>query len=169
PGAHRGLDRPTHRPAEGDAPGQLLRHALGQERGVGLRPELARRRVHVLDLHVDALPGDSLDVLADAIDLGALSPDDDAGSRRADEHPDLVALSLDIDAGDPRPRQTPADVLADPDVLVEGVGVVASSVPVRLPRVDDPQPKAVRINLVAHQASPPSVLTTSVMCDVRLR
>jgi hypothetical protein len=73
---------------------------LREQRRVGLGPDLARGLVHVLDLHIDALLRVPLDVLAQAIDLGALAPDHDAGAGRADEHPDLVALALDVDRRD---------------------------------------------------------------------
>ena len=99
-GAHGGLHGAAHGAAEGDAADELLGHALRQQRGVGLGPRLAGGRVHVLDLHVDALLREALDVLAQAVDLRALAPDHDAGAGRADEHPDLVALALDVDAGD---------------------------------------------------------------------
>src|SRR5438093_1524079 len=105
PGPHSRLDAPAHGSAEGDPPGQLLGHALGEQRAVGLRPELARRRVHVLDLYVDPLLGHPLDVPADPVDLGALAADHDARAGRADEHPDLVAFPLDVDAGDAGPGQ----------------------------------------------------------------
>ena len=82
---------------------------------------------------------------------------------------DLVALAFDIDARDAGARQTRADVLTDPDVLVELVGVVPIREPVGLPWVDDPETEPVRVDLVTHYASSPNERTTSVMCDVRFR
>ena len=61
----------------------------------------------------------------------------------------LRSMSIDRDAG---AREPAADVLADPDVLVQLVGVVAAGVPVGLPGVDDPQPEPVRVDLVTHLA-----------------
>src|SRR5207342_510776 len=101
-------------------------------------------------LHVDALLGVALDVLTQTVHLGALAPDHDAGARGADEHPDLVALALDVDRGDAGAREARADVLADPDVLVEELRVVAARVPVALPGVDHPQPEPVWVDLVSH-------------------
>ncbi len=149
-GAHRRLHGPAHGPAERHPAGQLLGHALREQGGVGLRPRVGRGLVHVLDLDVDALAGDALEVLADALDLGPLAADHDARAGRADEHPHLVALALDVDRGDAGARQPPADVLADADVLMEVRRVVASGVPVRLPGVDDPQPEPVRVDLMPH-------------------
>jgi hypothetical protein len=149
-GAHRGLDGPAHRAAERDPARKLLGDALREQRRVRLRTQLARGRVHVLDLDVHALLGDALDVLADLVDLGALAADHDARAGRPDEHPDLVALALDVDRGDAGAGQPRADVLADPHVLVERVGVVLAGVPDGLPGVDDPQPEPVRVDLVSH-------------------
>ena len=149
-GAHRGLHGAAHRAAERHAADELLGDALREQRGVGLGPDLAGGLVHVLDLHVDALLRVALDVLAEAVDLGALAADHDAGARGADEDPDLVALALDVDRGDAGARQPRADVLADPDVLVEELGVVAPGVPVALPGVDDPEPEPVWVDLVSH-------------------
>jgi hypothetical protein len=116
---HGGLHATAHRATEGHAAGELLGDALGQQRGVRLRSRFTRGLVHVLDLHVDALLRVALDVLAQAIDLGALAADHDAGPGRADEHPDLVALALDVDRADAGAREPGADVLAHPDVLVQ--------------------------------------------------
>ena len=169
-GAHRRLDGAAHRPAERHPPGELLGDALREQRGVRVRPHLAGGLVHVLDLHVHALLRVPLDVLAQAVHLGALAADHDAGAGRADVDPDLIALALDVDRGDPGARQPRADVLADPDVLVERLDVVAPvRVPVRFPGVDDPQPEPVWVDLLSHYASSPIVSTTTVTCDVRLR
>ena len=149
-GSHRGLDGPSHRAAERHASDELFRDALGEERGIGLGPNLAGRLVHVLDLHVDPLLRVPLDVLAESVDLDALAADHDAGTRGSDEDPDLVALALDVDGRDAGSRQPGADVLADPDVLVEVLGVITLGVPVALPRVDHPEPKSVRMDLVSH-------------------
>jgi hypothetical protein len=88
----------AHGPAEGNPADQLLGDALGQKGGVGLGPHLAGGLVHVLDLHVDAFASHLLDVLADAVDLGSLAADDDAGAGGPDEHLDLIALALDVHA-----------------------------------------------------------------------
>ncbi len=167
--AHRGLYRPAHGTAEAHAAGELLGDALREQGRVGLRSRLRGGRVHVLDLHVHALLRDPLDVLADPIDLGALSADHDARASGPDVDPDLVALALDVDARDARAGQAGADVLADPDVLVQMGRVLAARVPVGLPGVDDPQPESVRIDLVTHYSSSPNERTTSVMCDVRFK
>ncbi len=150
PRAHGGLNRPAHGASESYAAGELLGDVLSKERGVGLGPDLAGGLVHVLDLHVDALLGEALDVLAQAIHLSALAPDHDAGARRADEYPHLVALALDVDGRDTGPRQPRTDVTPDPDVLVKVLRVVAVGVPIGLPGVDDPQPEPVRVDLVSH-------------------
>src|SRR5205807_5398891 len=107
------------------------------------------------------------------------APDHDAGPGRADEHLDLITPALDVDRGDPGPRQLPADVLPDRDVLMERVRILlVVRVPVRLPPVDDPEPEAVRIHLVSHYRSCAGAgsttgssidSTTSVISDVRFR
>src|SRR5205085_3368585 len=97
-GTRRGLDAPAHRTAERHAAGELLRDALREERGVGLRTRLARGGVHVLALDVAALLRDAFHVLADLVHLRALAADHDARPGGADEHPDLIALALDVDA-----------------------------------------------------------------------
>jgi hypothetical protein len=148
-GTHRGLHGAAHRAAERHAALQLLGDVLRKQRGVGLGPDLARGLVHVLDLHVDALLRVALDVLAEAIHLGALPADHDARPRRADEHPDLVTLALDVDRRDAGARETRLDVLADPDVLMEELGVVTPGIPVALPGVDDTQPEPIRVDLVS--------------------
>ena len=149
--AHRRLHRTAHGATERDPPRELLRDALGEQGGIGLGARLARGLVHVFDLHVDALLGVALDVLAQPIDFCALAADHDAGTRGADEDPDLVALALDVDRADAGTGQPRTDVLADPDVLVHLRGVVApAGVPVGFPGVDDPQPEPVRVDLVTH-------------------
>jgi len=150
-GLHGGLDRSAHGPAEADPAHQLLGGALGQQRGVGLGLQVRGGLVHVLDLHVHPLAGDLLDVLADAVDLGALAPDDDAGAGRADEHLDLVALAFDVDARDAGPNELGLDVHADLDVLVQGFRIVLAPVPLGLPGVDDAQAEPVGVDLVTHR------------------
>src|SRR5207253_10939417 len=130
-----------------------FRDALRQQRSVGLRAHLAGGLVHVLDLHVDPLLRVPLDVLAEPVHLGALAADHDPGTRGPDEDPDLVALALDVDRRDARSGQPGADVLADPDVLMEVLGVVTLGVPIALPRVDHPEPESVRMDLVSHYLS----------------
>ncbi len=157
PSPHGGLHRASHGPAEGDPALQLLRHPLGQQPGVRLRPRLGGGRVHVLDLHVHTLGGDPLQVPANPLHLGALPADHDAGPGRPDEDLDLVSLAIDLDVREAGARQVQADVVADGDVLVQRLRVLAlARVPPRSPGVDDAEPEAVRVNLLPHRSPPPA-------------
>jgi hypothetical protein len=76
--AEGGVDRLPHGAAEGDALLQLEGHRLRHQ----LRVELGLQ--DLLDVDEDLLAGLLLDLLLELVDLLALAPDDDAGTRGVD-------------------------------------------------------------------------------------
>ena len=67
-----------------------------------------------------------------------------------DVHPDPVAGALDLHVGDPGALQAGGQQSTDRDVFLDVLGVLLVGVPARLPVGGDPEPEAVRIDLLAH-------------------
>src|SRR6266545_2367036 len=159
---HGRVDRPAHRPAERDPAGELLRDALRDQLGVGFGA------LDLEDVEGDLLMRDLVEVGANLVGLGAAAADDHTRPRGVDVHPHPVAGALDLDPGDPRVRQAALEVPPDGDVLVQVALVVLVSEPTGFPVRGDPEPEAVRVDLLSHyEASLES--TTTVMWLVRLR
>src|SRR6266508_3015239 len=159
---HGRVDRAAHRPAERDPAGELLRDALRDQLRVGLGA------LHLEDVEGHLLVGDLVEVGADLVGLGAAAADDHARPGGVDVHPHPVAGALDLDPGDAGMRQAALEVPPDGDVLVQVALVVLVSEPTGFPVRGDPEPEAVRVDLLSHyEASLES--TTTVMWLVRLR
>src|SRR6185369_5544517 len=88
------FDRAPHGAAEGDA----LFKLLGDLLGLKLRVQL--RLVNLLYVDVDLAARALFDLLLQLIDLRALAPDDDAGTRRVDDDLQPAGGTLDVNAGD---------------------------------------------------------------------
>src|SRR5262245_29345320 len=145
---HRRGHSLLHRAPEGDAPLELQRDVLGHQHGV----ELGLADLLDVDEHL-AVPAQPRELGAERLDLGAALPDQDPGPRRVDVHDDLVARPLDHDLRDAGVEELLLDVVAEPDVLVEPLGVVPLGEPVGLPPVEGADPEAVRMNLLSHGAT----------------
>src|SRR2546423_7029082 len=119
-GLHGRLHRSLHGPAERHPAGQLVGHALGDEVGVELG------LLDLLDVQLDLrIARDLVQPLAEAVGLDAATADDDAGAGGVGVGPPAGPGGLDLDAADRCPAELGVEILADPDVLGEVVGVLA--------------------------------------------
>src|SRR6185503_5500955 len=97
--------------------------------------------------------GPLLDLLLQLVDLGPLAADDDAGPRGVDVDLQLVGGALGFDLGDARVSEPLLQRGPQLEILVQQLGVVAIGVPARSPRLVEPEPESVRMNLLAHCCS----------------
>src|SRR6266542_2229437 len=155
PRLHGRVDGAAHGPPERDPAGELLGHALGHELRVLLRA------LDLEDVQGDLLAGDLVEVGADAVGLGAPAADHHARPCRVDVDPHTVTGALDLHPGDAGVGQVALEIPADLDVLVQVAPVVLLAEPARLPVRRDPEPEAVRVDLLSHYAS--LLSTTTVM------
>ena len=141
-----GLDAALHRAAKGHAAQQLVADPLGDERGVELG------LLDLLDVERDLvlLAGDLLEVLLQALGLGAAATDHDARAGRVDVDADAVGVALDLDAAHGRALELPGQVVADLPVLDDEVLVAALLEPARLPVRRDAETETVGVYLLAH-------------------
>src|SRR5215207_7341639 len=146
--AHRRLDGLAHRAAERHTVRKLFRHTLSDE---------LRLRLGVLDLEdvqLDLLLGQLFQVGADAVGLGATTPDDDARSRGVDINSDSVASPFDLHVGDAGALETGGQKPTDRHVFLDVVLVLLVGVPPGLPVGGDTEAEAVGIDLLAHYSEP---------------
>src|SRR5262249_18678781 len=143
--ADRGGERALHRAPEGDAVLELLRDRLRDELRVELGP------LDLVDVDVDGLVGHAVDLLAEGVHLDPGLADHDARPRRVNVDRDPLRVLADQDVGQARMLELAVDVLADLDVLEQvRREVLRARVPVRLPVVDDADPQAAGMDLLAH-------------------
>ena len=114
-GAHRRGQGAFHRPPEGDPVLQLLSDRLGDQ----FRVELGA--LHLADVHLDRLPGQLVQLLAQRVHFAARFADHDAGASGMDVD-GYLAAALDRDVGEAGVREFALDVGADLEVLLEHVG-----------------------------------------------
>src|SRR5439155_17316824 len=143
----RRLHRLAHRAPEGDAFLELHRDRFGDE----LRIEL--RLLDLLDVDEDLAVGPLLDLLLQLVDFRALAADDDAGPRGVDVDLQLVGCALGFDLRHAGVREALLQRLAQRQILVQQLRVVAIRVPPRPPRLVEPEPESERMNLLAHSIS----------------
>src|SRR5439155_7858687 len=122
-------------------------HRFGDE----LRVELGLLDLLNVDEHLAA--GPLLDFLLQLVHLGAFAADDDAGLRGVDVDLQLVRGALGLDLRDSRVREAFLEALAQRDVLVEQLRVIAIRVPPGPPRLVEPEPESERVNLLPHVCS----------------
>src|SRR6266404_1075600 len=146
--AQRRIHRFAHRAPERHALFELQRNRFRHELRIQLRP------VHFQDVNMHFALGALLHVLLQFVDLRALAPDDDAGTRGVNAHHQFVGGALDLDRADARPLQLFLQVLAELHVFVKQVGVVLVRVPPRLVRLVVAQPESVRMRLLSHYFFP---------------
>src|SRR5690606_4207233 len=143
--AESGLHGALHSTAERDAADQLVGHTLGDE----LRVDLRLADFDDVQLHL-AL-GHRRELGAQLLDVGALLADDDTGARGIDRNAAELGRTLDHHLRDRRLRQALDDVLAQLDVFLEQLRVVAPfGVPAAVPGAVDLQAQADRIALLTH-------------------
>src|SRR5665213_35144 len=88
------------------------------------------------------------------LDILALFPDNDTGTRTEYRNPRILGGALDDDATDRSVFQTLLQEFADFQVLVQhGREVRVTRVPLRRPVASDRQPESSRMNFLAHRDS----------------
>src|SRR5688572_4546778 len=143
--AQRRLHRLAHGPPERHALLELHGHRLGDQ----LRLEL--RLLDLLDVDEDLPVGALLDLLLQLVDFRALAADDDARTRGVDVDLQVVRRALGLDPRDARVREALLEVLAQRQVLVQQLRVIAVGEPARAPGLVEAEPETVRVNLLAHE------------------
>src|SRR5690606_17621978 len=139
------LYRALHRPTERHAANELVGDTLGDELGVDLR------LADLDDVELDLALGHRRQLRAQLLDVGALLADDHTGARGIDRDPAQLGRALDHHLRDRRLRQGLDDVLAQLDVFLEQLAVVAPfGVPAAVPGAVDLQAQADRIALLTH-------------------
>src|SRR5690606_4966524 len=129
------------------AANELVGHALGDELGVDLR------LADLDDVQLDLALGHRRQLRAQLLDVGALLADDHAGARGIDRDAAQLGRTLDHHLRDRRLRQVLDDVLAQLDVFLEQLAVVAPlGVPAAVPGPVDLQPEADRIRFLTHRS-----------------
>ena len=146
--AQRRIHRLAHRAPERHALFELQRNRLRNE----LRIQF--RAVHFQDVNVHFPFGALLHVLLQLVDLRALAPDDDAGTRGVNADDQFVGGALDFDRADPRALQLFFQLLAELHVFVKQVGVILVRIPPRLVRLVIAEPESVRMRLLSHYFFP---------------
>ena len=143
------LDSLAHSATEGNAALELLGDRLSNEVGV----ELGALNLDNVDGEL-AL-GDASDLLelgAEGIDLGTLLTDDNAGASGEDDDLHLVASALDLDAGDSCAGKTLLEVLADLEIVTEGLSVILLCEPAGAPVLGDAKTEAGGVDFLTHTA-----------------
>ena len=141
-------ERALHRTAEADSVLQLLRDRLCDELRVELGP------LDLIDVDMDVLLGDRVQLFAQRVHLDARLADHDAGACRVDVDRDPLLVLADQNVGQSGMGELVGDVLPDLDVLDQVAGeLLLPRVPVGLPVVDDADPQAAGMHLLAHQAT----------------
>src|SRR6202046_4979529 len=113
PGLLHGLDGALHGAAEGDPPNELVTDALGDQRGV----ELGLLDLLNVELNPVLQTRELLEVLLQAVGLGAAAADDDAGGGGVDVDAQAVARALHLNPTDGRSLELPHQIVADLPVL----------------------------------------------------
>src|SRR5204862_8152830 len=103
-------------------------------------------------LYVDEdLPARALlNLLLQLVDFRPLASDDDARARRIDVDFQVVCRALGLDARHAGMRETLLQILSQREVLMQQLCIVAIREPARTPGLVEPEPKPVRVNLLAH-------------------
>src|SRR5438105_7451357 len=143
--AQRGVYRLAHSAAEADSLFQLqcdrFRNQLGVEFGL----------VHFLNVNVDITSAHAfLQFLLKLVDLGALAPDDDTGTRGFDDHAQLVAGTLNLDRTDARRLELVLKLILQLDVFEQLLVVITLGKPARFPGLGVAEAKTVRMNFLSH-------------------
>src|SRR5690606_32818858 len=160
--AHRRLHGALHGAAERDAALQLLGDRLRDQLGVGLG------LAHLDDVQVRLRPGHLGQLAAQLLDVGALLADDQARTRSVNGDAALLVRALDHDLRDGGLLQLLLEILADLQVLVQQLAVLAGvGVPARVPGAVDAETQADRIDFLTHYAASTSSTsrTTMVRCE----
>src|SRR6266853_57499 len=142
------VHRLAHGAAEGHALFELQRNRFGDELRLQFRP------VDFLDVNVNFAFRALLDFTLELVDFRALAPDDDSRTGRKQANHELVGGAFDVDRTDSGGTQFVLQLLAQRNVLVQQVGIIAVRVPARFPGLVVPQPEPVWMCLLSQSFLP---------------
>src|SRR5436309_3530514 len=145
--AQRRFDRLAHRAAERDALFELHRDRFGDQ----LRVEL--RLLDLLDVDEDLAARPLLDLLLQLVDFRPLAAYDDPRPGGVDVDLQLVRGALGLDLRDAGVREALLQGLAQRQILVQQLRVIAIRIPSRAPRLVEAEAESKRMNLLAHSYS----------------
>ena len=161
--AHRRLNGALHGAAERDAALELLGDRLGNQRRIDLG------LAHFDDVEVRFGLRHLHQLLAKLFDVGALLADDQTRTRRMDGDAALLVRALDHDLRDRGLLEFLLKILADLDVLMQQLAVLAGvREPARIPGAVDAEAQTDRIDFLTHYAASPfssTSRTTIVRCE----
>src|SRR5579859_178918 len=140
----RRIDALAHGAAEANALLKLESDVLGDQLGV----ELGLVDLENVDKHIAA--GALAELGLELLNLRTLAADHDAGTRGADDEPQLVARTLDLDRADACGLQLVLELSLEFDVLDQQLGVVTNAEPARAPGLVDTEPKTIRVDFLSH-------------------
>src|SRR5690606_10853941 len=125
---HRGLNCTLHGATESNAAPKLLSDRLRDETSIDFR------LAHFNDVQVHFALGHLTDLATQLLDVRALLADDQARTGSVDRHAAVLVRTLDHDLGDRSLLQLTLDILADLQILVQELAVLALvGVPTRVP------------------------------------
>ena len=114
-----------------------------------------------VELHL-VVTGDLGETGTKAIGFCTTTTDDDAWTSGMHVDTKTITSAFDLNTADCRVRQLRHEVIADLPILNEIVGILATiGKPTRLPVGGHAEAEPVRVDLLTHQSSFPSVLTAS--------
>src|SRR5262245_14186584 len=143
--AHAAADGFLHRAPEGDAALELQRHVFGHQLGVEVGT------AYLMDVDERLLGGELAELALQLLDLGALLADHDARPRRIDVDLRLVGGALDLHLGDAGVVQPFLEELAQLEVLVQQIAIIAAREPLRVAAFDDAEAEAPRMYFLSHR------------------
>src|SRR5215472_5274355 len=106
--------------------------------------------MHFLDIDEHFPRSALLQVLLQLVDLRALAPDDDPGTRGAYDDAQLVPRTLDFDRADARGFELVLELFLELDIFEKQLVVVALHKPARPPRLGIAEAKSVWMDLLSH-------------------
>jgi hypothetical protein len=99
---------------------------------------MARRKATRLSSWAAVASATNCAFLANLVDLGTFSADDDAGARGSNDDAELIGFALKLDAGDAGVVQSLLEVPTDLEVFVELIRIRPRREPPRFPGLDVP-------------------------------
>jgi hypothetical protein len=147
-GPHRVLHRSLHRLTIGCAAFDLRRDAFRHQ------PSIKLRSTDFLDLNLRGSAQELLQVGRQPLDLGATASDDDSRAGSVDVDRETTGVpSLNRHAGDRGSHQPFADKVADLQIFLKPLGIVAALVwePPRIPRLYDTQSQSAWMRFLTHR------------------
>src|SRR5262249_17345998 len=146
--AHAAADRLLHGAAKGDAALELQGDVLGHQ----LRVEI--RTAHLVNVDERFLRRELAELAFQLLDLGAFLADHDARAGGVDVDLGLVGSALDLHLGDAGVVEALLQELAQLEIFVQQLAIVAAREPLRVAALDDAEAEAPRMYLLSHSHYP---------------